>query len=315
MPRYAGIEGGGTKFVVAFGTSPEDLSDPVVYPTTTPDETLERAVHEIRAAGPVDAIGFASFGPLDLRAGSATFGCITKTPKPGWSGADVTGVLEEAFDGPVGVDTDVNGAALGEQRWGSASGLETFVYLTVGTGIGGGGLVSSRPMRGLSHPEMGHMSIPRRRDDSFAGMCPFHGDCLEGMAAGPAIEARWGRRPEDLGDDAAAAIDLEAWYLGTAVANLVVTVSPQRVVIGGGVMKLPGLLEAIRSRFLERLAGYLPYQEVLHAESFIVAPRLGDRAGVLGAIVLAERVVAQSGHATPTPLAPRRDQTGRNGTR
>jgi fructokinase len=287
MARFAGIEGGGSKFVVAFGSGPDDLSDPVVYPTTTPAETLGRAVDEIRGAGQVDAIGVASFGPLDLREGSESFGRIAETPKPGWSGADVIGPFSGAFDVPVGLDTDVNGAALGEQRWGAAQRLDTFLYLTVGTGIGGGGLVRSRPMRGLSHPEMGHMRVPRHPDDSFAGVCPFHGDCLEGLAAGPAIETRWGKRGEDLGADAGAAAELEAWYLGTALVNLAFVASPQRIVLGGGVLKLPGLLEATRDRFVERLSGYLPYREVLDAGSFIVRPRLGDRAGVLGAIALA----------------------------
>ncbi len=287
MARYAGIEGGGTKFVVAFGSGPDDLGDPIVYPTTTPAETLGRAIAEIRDAGPVDAIGIASFGPLDLRAGSEAHGHIAETPKPGWSGADVTGAFREAFDVPVGFDTDVNGAALGEQRWGAAAGLATFVYLTVGTGIGGGGLVRSKPMRGLSHPEMGHIRVPRHPGDAFEGTCPFHGDCLEGMAAGPAIEARWGKRGEHLGTDTEAAVELEAWYLGTALATLALAVSPQRMVLGGGVMKLPGLLEAIRLVFLERLGGYLPYEEVLDAGSFVVPAGLGDRAGVLGAIALA----------------------------
>jgi fructokinase len=289
VARYAGIEGGGSKFVVAFGTRPGDLSDPIVYRTTTPEETLGRAVDEITAAGPVAAIGFASFGPLDLRAGSESFGRIAETPKPGWSGADVTGALHAAFGVPIGFDTDVNGAALGEQRWGAGQGLDTFLYLTVGTGIGGGGLVRSQPMRGLSHPEMGHLRTPRHPDDSFAGVCPFHGDCLEGMAAGPAIEARWGRRAEHLEYQSAPAVEMEAWYLGTALADLALVTSPQRIVLGGGVMNLPGLLEAVRHRFVECLGGYLPYQEVLDAESFIVRPGLGDRAGVLGAIALADR--------------------------
>ena len=288
MARYAGIEGGGTKFVVAFGTGPDDLSTPIIFPTTTPAATLGRVVSEIRAAGDVDAVGFASFGPVDLRATSDTYGHVLETPKPDWSGATVVGFLRDALDLPVAFDTDVNGAALGEQRWGAARGLHTFVYLTVGTGVGGGGVLNGAPMHGLNHPEMGHMRVPRHPEDDFVGICPFHGDCLEGMAAGPAIEARWGRRAEDLGADAASATELEAWYLGTALANLTLSLSPQRIVLGGGVMKLRSLLEAVRRRFLDRLGGYLTLPDVLDVGSFVVPPELGDRAGVLGAIALAE---------------------------
>ena len=288
MARYAGIEGGGTKFVVAFGTGPDDLTDPIVFPTTTPEETLQRAVNELRTTGPLDAVGVASFGPVDLRLGSRTYGNILDTPKPGWSGARMVGFFQDALELPVGFDTDVNGAALGEQRWGAATGLHTFVYLTVGTGVGGGGLVNGEPMHGLNHPEMGHIRIPRHPDDDFPGICPFHGDCLEGMAAGPAIEARWGRRGEDLGSDTETATQLEAWYLGAALANLTFTLSPQRIVLGGGITKMPSLLAAVRRQFLDRLSGYLTLPEVLDAESFIVAAGLSDRAGVLGGVALAE---------------------------
>jgi len=293
MTRYAGIEGGGTKFVVAVGSRPDDLSDPIVFPTTTPEETLTRVVAAVRSVGDIAAAGFASFGPVDLRPGSGTFGHMLDTPKPGWSGAPVLRFLEDALDMPVGFDTDVNGAALGEQRWGAAAGLDTFVYLTVGTGVGGGGVSNGLPIRGANHPEMGHVRLPRHPDDDFPGICPFHWDCLEGMAAGPAIEARWGRPAQDLGSDSAAAVELEAWYLGTAVANLTLTLSPQRVVLGGGVLKLPGLLAAVRARFLERLGGYVTLPEVLDAESFIVRPALGDRAGVLGGVALAETALVQ----------------------
>jgi fructokinase len=289
MVRYAGIEGGGTKFVIAFGSGPEDLSSRIVFPTEEPTTTLDRAVEEIRNGGDVDAVGIASFGPVDLRPGSRTFGNVLETPKPGWSGARVVGLFQDALSLPVGFDTDVNGAALGERRWGVAQGLESFIYMTVGTGIGGGGVYNGQPMHGLNHPEMGHLRIPRHPADDFPGTCPFHGDCLEGMAAGPAIEARWGRRGEDLGPRAGAAVELEAWYLGTALADLCLTLSPERIILGGGVMKLPSLLEAVRGQFLDRLGGYLTIRRVLDAESFVVAPGLRDRAGVLGAIVLAER--------------------------
>lgn len=299
MERYAGIEGGGTKFVVACGSGPDDLGTPVVYPTTTPDATLSRAIDEVRRCGPVAAVGVASFGPVDLRPGSDTYGHIMETPKSGWSGTDVAGRLREGLGIPVGFDTDVNGAALAEHRWGAARDVDSFIYVTVGTGIGGGGLVRGEPMHGLSHPEMGHMRIPRHPDDEFGGGCPFHGDCLEGMAAGPALEERWGRRAENLGPDTAAAVALEGWYLGTAFANLALALSPERIVAGGGVMKLPGLFDRVRDRFLESLNGYLKPAPVLDPASFIVAPGLGDRAGVLGAIALASDATRWKGSDRP----------------
>lgn len=287
MARYAGIEGGGTKFVVAFGSGPSDLGEPEVIPTAGPGETLDRVVSIIASSGGVDAAGAAMFGPLDLREGSAGFGSVMDTPKPGWSGADVLGILRDRLGVPVGIDTDVNGAALAEARWGAARGLGTVVYVTVGTGFGGGGLVRGRPMHGLSHPEMGHIRIPRHEEDAFEGTCPFHGDCLEGMVAGPAVEGRWGRRGEDLGDLAPEAADLLGWYLGTALAGLALALSPQRIVAGGGVMKIPGLLEATRTRFLDTLGGYASLPEVLDASTYLVRPGLGDRSGVLGGIALA----------------------------
>ena len=295
VARYAGIEGGGTKFVIAFGSSPDDLSTPIVFPTETPEVTLARAVRDIRDTADVDAVGVASFGPVDLRATSDTYGHILDTPKPGWSDANVAGFLGDALGLPVGFDTDVNGAALSEQRWGAAFGLQSFIYLTVGTGIGGGGVINDQPIHGLNHPEMGHIRIPRHLDDDFSGVCPFHGDCLEGMASGTAIEARWGRRTEDLGPDSGRAIEFEAWYLGTALANLALSLSPERIVLGGGVMKLPSLLEAIRRRFLDRLSGYLTLRDVQDVESYIVAPSLGDRAGVQGAIILAQMACDSAG--------------------
>jgi fructokinase len=284
---FAGIEGGGTKFVVAFGTGPDDLSDAVVFPTGRPAETLDRCAAEIEEAGPVDAVGAAMFGPLDLRRGSDSYGSVMATPKEGWEGTDVLGALRRSVGVPVGIDTDVNGAALAEQRWGAARGLDSLVYVTVGTGFGGGGIVGGRPMRGLNHPEMGHLRLPRHPEDDFAGNCPFHGDCLEGMVAGPAVEARFGRPGEDLGDMTTDAAALLGWYLGTALADFALVLSPERIVVGGGVMKIPGLLDRTRERFTETLAGYLPLPEVRDPATFLVRPGLGDRAGVLGAIALA----------------------------
>ena len=213
---YAGIEAGGTKFVCAMGTGPEDIRSSVSFPTTSPEETLGRTIEFLRQQGgasTLTAIGVASFGPVDLQPGSPTYGYITTTPKPGWANCDVVGALKQHFDLPVGFDTDVNGAALGEWRWGAAQGLDTFVYLTIGTGIGGGGMVNGKMLHGLVHPEMGHMLLRRDPEqDPFPGSCPYHGGCLEGLASGPALERRWGVRSETLPPDHPAWA-LEAHYI------------------------------------------------------------------------------------------------------
>jgi fructokinase len=201
---YGGIEAGGTKFVCAVGSGPHDVRAEARFPTTNPAETIGRAIDFFRRqAGPgLAAIGIASFGPVDPSPGSPTFGYITTTPKPGWANTDLAGPVGRALGVPVGFDTDVNGAALGEYRWGAAQGCDTFVYLTVGTGIGGGGMAGGKLMHGLLHPEMGHMRLPHDlAADPFPGICPFHSDCLEGLASGPAIEARWSQRAETLPPD------------------------------------------------------------------------------------------------------------------
>lgn len=286
--RYGGIEAGGTKFVCAIGDQSGSIHHETRFDTTTPDETLARALAFFQAHDPVEALGIASFGPLDLDKSSSQYGHITATPKPGWSGTDIAGRVSVALDVPVAFDTDVNGAALGEHRWGAARGLHTFVYLTIGTGIGGGGMVAGNLIHGALHPEMGHMRVPHDRSaDPFAGTCPFHGDCLEGLAAGPAIEARWGARGETLGPDHPA-WKLEARYLGLALANLALTLSPQRMILGGGVMHVPGMFAKVRTELQAALNGYVQHASYLeHIDKTVVPPELGDRAGVLGAIALA----------------------------
>ena len=198
---YGGIEAGGTKFVCAVGSGPDDVRAEARFPTTTPAETLGQAIAffeaQQRVYGRLAGLGIASFGPVDPRPGSPTFGFVTTTPKPGWAQADVAGPLRRALGAPVGFDTDVNGAALGEWRWGAGQGLDTLVYLTIGTGVGGGAVVGGQLVHGLLHPEMGHLRLPRDPvRDPFPGICPYHGDCLEGLAAGPALEKRWGARAE-----------------------------------------------------------------------------------------------------------------------
>lgn len=295
---YGALEAGGTKFVCLVGSGPDDIRDRIRIATTTPEATLREATDFFASAqrrlGPLAAVGIASFGPVDLRPDSPTFGFITSTPKPGWANVDLVRAVQRALDLPVGFDTDVNAAALGEHRWGAAQNLDTFIYLTIGTGIGGGGLIGGRMMHGLVHPEMGHVRLPRDADaDPFAGICPYHGDCLEGLASGPAMHARWREPAERLSDDHAA-WTLEARYLALALVNFICTLSPQRIVLGGGVMSRASLFPKIRQRVLELLNGYVQADAILRdIDTFIVPPGLGADAGVLGALALAHGVGAQ----------------------
>jgi len=277
------------------GTGPHDLRAEVRFPTTTPTETLGRAIRffqQHQKEESLAAVGIASFGPVDPHPDSPTFGYITTTPKPGWAHTDVAGTIRRALSVPVGFDTDVNGAALGEHRWGAAQGLDTFIYLTIGTGIGGGGMVNGKLLHGLIHPEMGHIRIPHDRNlDPYAGCCPYHGDCLEGLAAGPALEERWGQRAETLPADHPA-WQLEAEYLALGLVNFICTLSPQRIIMGGGVMQQPHLLPLVRRRVQELLNGYLQVPMILERiDDYIVPPELGNRAGVLGAIALGQQAM------------------------
>jgi fructokinase len=280
---YGGVEAGGTKWVCGIGTGPDDLHALETFPTTTPTETLARTAEFFLQNGGVSAVGVGSFGPIDLQAGR-----ITTTPKPGWADTDVVSVLHDALGVPVAFDTDVNAAALGEGRWGAARGLDTFCYFTVGTGIGGGVMAGGRLVHGLVHPEVGHMLIPHdRARDPFAGACPYHGDCFEGLASGTAITQRWGKPSDKLGDRPEV-WELEAEYLALGVVNVICVVSPQRVILGGGVMKQSSLLPLVRARTRELLNGYIAGPELSDGlDEYIVGPALGDRAGVLGAIELA----------------------------
>jgi fructokinase len=284
-----GVEIGGTKVVCAIGSGPDALLAETTIPTTTPEETLARVVAFLRAQ-PVAPlrIGVASFGPLDVDVRSATYGRILATPKPGWRDVDLRRELSATLRVPVVVDTDVNGAALAEATWGAAGGLATFCYITVGTGIGMGGMANGALLHGRGHPEFGHLRLPHdRAADPFAGVCPFHGDCLEGLTSGPAIAARWGAPGEALPDDHPAWA-LEARYLADALLALLYALAPQRVLVGGGVAQQPALLPLVRRFVRERNGGYLASLDDAGAlDGLIVAPALGRRAGVLGALALA----------------------------
>jgi fructokinase len=290
--RLGAVEVGGTKVVCLVGSSPDDIVAQAQIPTEEPIRTLAAVVaffqREVASGGPLAAVGIASFGPVELRRSHPRYGFIRTTPKPGWSGIDILGPVQRALGVPMGFDTDVNGAALGEGRWGAARGLDTFVYLTVGTGVGAGAVVGGRVMHGLGHPEMGHLTVSRQPGDNFAGTCPFHGDCLEGMASGVALAARWGRPAERIaGDQLRVVVKLEAAYLAAGLRAIVYALAPQRIVIGGGVAALPGLFPLLRAHLSTALGGYPGLPEHA-ADDFVVPATLGSLAGPAGALVLAD---------------------------
>jgi len=288
---FGGVETGGTWCVCAIAGGPEEIVAEEQFPTTKPPQTLDRIVEFFQAGPKVEAIGIGSFGPVDLDPESATWGYVTTTPKPGWQWTSVAAVIRERLGVPVAFDNDVDAAALGEYRWGAGHGIGSLCYLTIGTGIGAGLLIDGQPWHGLVHPEVGHIRLSREHDRdsaSFAGICPVHGDCWEGLASGPALEARWGMAPDQLPADHEAWA-IEAEYIALGILSIVLVFSPERVIVGGGVMEHVGLLDAVRRRLRELMAGYLPTpllgEEI---ESYLLAPQLDDRAGVLGAIALAQ---------------------------
>jgi fructokinase len=294
MTLFGGIEAGGTKFVCAVGKDPDDICMES-FETGSPHETLSIAISffedQLAIHKNLNGIGIASFGPVDLHRHSPTYGHILKTPKPGWSHFNIVKAINERIDIPIYFDTDVNAAALAENLWGAAKGLHTFIYLTVGTGIGGGAMVNGTMLHGLLHPEMGHIILPRSKDElsSFQGVCPFHRDCLEGLASGPAIAQRWGKAGSDL-PPGHRAWALEAEYLATALVDYICVVSPQRIILGGGVMQQKQLFDKIHHKVLEKLNGYIDRSEIVNnIADYIVPPDLESKAGVLGAIALARK--------------------------
>ena len=278
---FGAIEAGGTKFICGIGSTPADFRT-IRIPTTTPAETIGAAIDFLRAeAGSnLASVGIGSFGPVDLDRRSPHYGHITSTPKNGWQFTDLAGPVGDALGVPVGFDTDVNAAALGEARWGAARDVSSCLYLTIGTGIGGGAILDGKLLHGMTHPEMGHILIPHdRAADPYGGGCPFHSDCLEGLASGPAMKARWGLSADELPPEHPA-WRLEARYLALAVANLTYCLSPARVILGGGVMQQPAVFEMIRGELVGIVSRYIHIPDV-------VPPGLGERSGVLGALALA----------------------------
>ncbi|UAK26079.1 ROK family protein [Sphingomonas nostoxanthinifaciens] len=291
-----GVELGGTKTIAVVGRGREIL-DRAVVPTTTPRATLDAVATRLKLWDETfrpQGLGIASFGPVALRAGTPDHGHMLDTPKPGWAGADVLGPLAAVLPGPAAIHTDVTGAALAEGRWGAAAGLSDFVYITVGTGVGMGIVSGGRPVSGRMHPEAGHLRVRRLPGDDFAGVCPFHGDCLEGLASGPAIAARAGKGAEHLApDDPAWAFVADA--LAEGIVMLMLTVSAQAIVIGGGVgLGQPQVLAMIRPRIVALLGGYLPGVDAGSIDRIVVPAALGGDAGPLGALLLAEMAVEQS---------------------
>ena len=297
MTFLGGIETGGTKCVCMIAENPSNIAAQTQFDTEEPDVTVEKIVaffreNQKRLGIQLPAVGLASFGPIDLHPASPQYGFVTSTPKPGWRDFDLLGSIQQSLDIPMMFDTDTNGAALGEYEWGAGRGLDQFIYLTIGTGIGGGALIGGKPVHGLVHPEMGHILLPHDREkDPFEGACPFHGDCFEGLASGPAIEKRWGIPGHQLPPEHPA-WDIEAQHLASGLHCLICSFSPQRLILGGGVMKKPGLLENVRSKVTESLADYIDSDTIRNdMQEYIVAPELGDNAGVLGAIVMAKRLI------------------------
>lgn len=286
--KLGAIEAGGTKFVVCIGDEFGNVLERDAFPTEEPEKTLEN-VFKFFDGKQIDALGVGCFGPIDPDVNSKTYGYVTTTPKLAWQNFNIMGALKARYDIPMTFDTDVNGAALGEAYFGAAKGLDSALYLTIGTGIGGGAIVEGKLVHGLLHPEMGHMHLTVREDDSYAGKCPFHGTCFEGLAAGPAIEGRWGIKGNELGDDHPA-WDLEAYYIAQALCTYILTISPKKIILGGGVMHQLQLFPMIHKYVQEMLNGYIQKDEITtdKIKEYIVAPGLGDNAGVCGALALAK---------------------------
>ena len=285
MAIMAAVEAGGTKFNCGLGDENGNIIDQVSIPTTTPEETMKKVIEYFKDKK-FDVMGVGSFGPIDPIKGSKTYGHITKTPKAYWSDYNLIGELKKHFDVPMEFDTDVNGAALAEAWWGAGKGFKNVMYITVGTGIGAGATVDGKMLQGLTHPEMGHRSVKRHPEDTFEGTCSFHGDCLEGMAAGPAIEKRWGKKGIELAEDNRV-WEMEAYYLSQALVNYILILSPEKIIMGGGIIKQKQLFPLIHKNVKEMLNGYVDKKEILEdIENYIIYPGLGDYAGFIGSFAL-----------------------------
>lgn len=298
MEYFGGIEAGGTKFVCVISSGPDNILKEERFATVSPDETISKVIeffenssYELKIK--IKSLGIGSFGPINLDKSSSKYGYITTTPKPGWQNVDIVGPLKDKLQIPIAFDTDVNAAAIGEGKWGAGIGIDNYLYFTIGTGIGGGAIINGLPLHGLIHPEMGHILLSRNNLlDQYKGKCPFHQNCFEGLASGPAINERWGKPAFQLPPDHKAWI-LEADYIAQAMSNFICTFSPQKIILGGGVMQQKHLFSTVRSKTLEYLNGYVQSTQILdNIENYIVPPALGNRSGMLGAIAMAKMIVS-----------------------
>lgn len=283
--RIGAIEAGGTKIICGIGNEHGEIEKKINFPTEAPEIVFAK-IRSFFEGEQLDALGVGTFGPIDVNRSSSTYGYITSTPKPGWRDIDVLGELKSYINVPIGFDTDVNGAALAEALWGSAKGVKSCVYYTIGTGVGVGVYVEGNLVHGLLHPEAGHIPVKRHSEDSFEGFCPYHGDCLEGVAAGPAIERRYGKKGHELSVDHEA-WRLEAYYLGQALMSTILLLSPERIILGGGVMHQEQLFPLIREEVQRNLNGYVQHDMILNnIDQYIIPPGLGDNAGLSGAVAI-----------------------------
>jgi len=290
---YGGIEAGGTKIVCSIANDPHDILAIERFPTSTPEETIKIIIsfftenqksHNIKLV----SLGIGSFGPLDLDPDSITYGYVTSTPKKGWRNTNLLQPLQNALKIPIFFDTDVNVAAIGERRWGAARDLDNFIYITIGTGIGGGVIINGKPVHGMIHPEVGHIRLIQNTTiDPYKGKCPYHHNCFEGLASGPAIEERWNKKANEL-EPNHPGWALEADYIAQALNNFICCFSPQKIILGGGVMQQNHLFPLIRNKTLEYLNNYVQSETILvNTDHYIVPPGLGNQSGILGAIALA----------------------------
>ncbi len=282
---YGALEAGGTKMVCAVGNENGEILERVSIPTVTPEETLPKLAGFFKGKK-IEALGIACFGPIDLNRGSETYGYITTTPKTAWKNCDIVGYMKKELDVPVGFDTDVNGSMLGEASWGCAKGLDTAIYITIGTGIGIGVMANGKLLHGMQHPEGGHIILKSHPEDTYKGHCPYHGTCLEGMANGPAIEDRWGKKGVELADNPKV-WEFESYYIAQALVDYIMVLSPQKIILGGGVMHQEHMLPLIHKKTKELLNGYINTREIEQMEEYIVLPSLNDDQGIMGAVKLA----------------------------
>lgn len=282
--KFGALEAGGTKMVCAIGNENGEVLEQVSIPTETPEITIPKLLDFFRGKD-IEALGIGCFGPIDVNRDSETYGFITTTPKTAWQNYDMVGTFKRELHVPVGFDTDVNGSMLGEYTWGIGRGLRSCIYITIGTGIGVGVIADGRLLHGMLHPEGGHILLERVKGDDYKGLCPFHRNCFEGLAAGPAIEGRWGKKAVELADRTEV-WEMEAEYIAQALVDYTCILSPQRIILGGGVMHQTQLLPMIRRRFKELLNGYLKTKELEDLDSFIVLQSLDDKQGIMGALKL-----------------------------